>query len=91
VTTRRGQLGLTLGGVVEPGAGTRATISLLSRSVLQRLENPVVSGVILSSMRYINVASIEASTLYRIPNDSRYALASDDLKHPTFQHLRLIA
>jgi len=42
-------------------------------------------------MRYINVASIEASTLYRIPNDSRYALASDDLKHPTFQHLRLIA
>ena len=28
--------------------------------------------------------------IYLIPNDSQYALASDDLKHPTFQYLRRI-
>ncbi|NUP10752.1 MAG: hypothetical protein HOW73_32310 [Polyangiaceae bacterium] len=45
---------------------------------------------ILSSMRYLNFASVEASTLYLIPNDGGYALTGDDLKHPKFQYLRPI-
>jgi hypothetical protein len=65
-------------------------MSLLSGSVLQKLENPVVSGVSLSSMRYINFSSVEASTLDLFSNDRQYVLASDDLKHPKFPYLRPI-
>jgi hypothetical protein len=45
---------------------------------------------ILTSMRYLNFASIEASTLYLIPNDGNFALTGDDLKHPKFEYLREI-
>lgn len=45
---------------------------------------------ILSSMRHLNFASIEASTLYLIPNDPGYSLTAEDLRHPKFKYLRPI-
>lgn len=45
---------------------------------------------VLSSLRFLNFASVEASTLYLIPNDGSFALTGDDLKHPKFEYLREI-
>ncbi len=45
---------------------------------------------ILASMRFLNFASVEASTLYLIPNQPDYALTAEDLRHPKFQYLRPI-
>ena len=43
---------------------------------------------VLRSLRHINFASVEASTMYLIPNEIGWGLTADDLKHPKFHYLR---
>lgn len=43
---------------------------------------------VLRSLRHINFASVEASTMYLIPNDIGWGLTTEDLKHPKFHYLR---
>ncbi len=45
---------------------------------------------VLRSMRYLNFASVEGSTMYLIPKEPNFALTLDDLKHPKFHYLRPI-
>jgi len=43
---------------------------------------------VLRSMRHLNFASVEASTMYLIPRDIGYGLTAEDLRHPKFHYLR---
>lgn len=45
---------------------------------------------VLGATRLFNFASIEASTMYLIPNEPAYALTAEDLRHPKFKYLRQI-
>lgn len=55
-----------------------------------RLWHAATFDHVLSSMRYLNFASVEGSTLYLIPKEPTFALTSEDLRHPKFQYLRPI-
>lgn len=45
---------------------------------------------VLASVAQINYASVEASTLYVIPNMPNWALTAEDMQHPKFEYLRPI-
>ena len=45
---------------------------------------------VLGATRLFNFASIEASTMYLIPNEPGFALMAEDLRHPKFKYLRQI-
>lgn len=80
----------TMAALMVNGAPSERTLASACNIPESRLWHADTFQHILTSMRHINFASVEASTLYLIPKDGNYALTGDDLKHPKFEYLRPI-